>query len=220
MAADFGQFMAQAAQTQQTRNIRFEERFEKHEQVVDAEFETIAAGAKVAAKIAVKVAEINADKITRNKIDTDKIGMSVFGKKPAKPQRDDSFAFYGFGVTLVMLSFWVSGGHALFAQIDRTVTGSIQSRQKPVEIADPAWRVVTQNGQSALHVEGVVRNSGAAGVHSGPVTVTVTYEDGSTKRYLLGRKGWTLGAGQEVVVTGRLDITSAGVASVVMSLSH
>ena len=160
------------------------------------------------------------DTIGKEKPNKDKIGMSVFGKKSAKPLRDDSIAFYGFSVALVALSFWVSGGHALFAQIDRTVTGSIQSSQNAAEIIDPTWRVITVDGRSALHVESVVRNSSAAAIHSGPVTVTVKHEDGSTKRYILGRKGWTLGAIQEVVVTGRLDIASASVASIVMSLAN
>ena len=219
--------MARQTKTQQSKQIRFDDRFEKHEPVLDAEFETIAAVPKSALKKAEPVAPVEvagtkqaADTIGKEKLGKDKIGMSVFGKKPGKPLRDDSIAFYGFSAALVLLSFWVSGGHALFAQIDRTVTGSIQSTQTAAEIIDPAWRVITVDGRSALHVEGVVRNSSTAAVHSGPVTVTVKHEDGSTKRYILGRKGWTLGASQEVVVTGRLDIASASVASVVMSLAN
>ena len=210
--------MARQTQTQQSKHIRFDSRFEKHEPVLDAEFETIPFGAKIVSGVVAD--KTSADKIDKEKLGKDKIGMSVFGKKPAKPLRDDSIAFYGFSAALVALSFWVSGGHALFAQIDRTVTGSIQSSQLRAEITDPTWRVITVDGRSALHVEGVVRNPGKLTVHSGPVTVTVKHEDGSTKRYILGRKGWTLGASQEVVVTGRLDIASASVASVVMSLAN
>ena len=125
-----------------------------------------------------------------------------------------------FGVVLVALSFWVSGGQTLFRNVDRMPVGSIKTAIGGSEIADAAWRVVTVNGRITLHVEGIVRNSGAVAVHTKPVTVTVKQSGGSTQRYLLGQKGWTLGPGQEVVVSGRLDIASANIASVVIALTE
>jgi hypothetical protein len=220
------------AQSKTGRRIRFDDRFDGFEPVVDADFETIEAISISSAK-SVEIAapaddKMQADSATEknnsDRFGTDKVGMSVFGRKPAKLVGDDSIAFYGFGVALVMLSFWVSGGHSLFRPIDSTVTGSIPAAASVTdgysEVVDAAWRVVTIDGRSALHVEGTVRNSGTQAVHTRPVTVTVKQTDGFTKRYLLGQKGWTLGPGQEVVVSGRLDIASAGIASVVIALTN
>ncbi len=208
--------MAQFRQTVQERNARPNDRFQSDEPVLDADFETVEAAPKASLNSGAMVD--TPDKVTP-KLAIEKTGMSVFGKKYAKPLRDDSIAFYGFSAALVMLSFWVSGGYSLFRQIDRMPTSGIQLAASS-EIVDASWRVVSADGKSALHVEGIVRNSGKAAVHTNPVTVTVKHNDGSAKRYLLGQKGWTLGPGQEVVVSGRLDIASASIASVVIALSN
>ena len=207
--------MAQFRQTVQERNARPNDRFQSDEPVLDADFETVEAASNAGQNLAPKA---DGPHKLATKLASTKIGMSVFGKKYTKPLRDDSIAFYGFSAALVMLSFWVSGGYSLFEQIDRMPTSGIQVASS--EIADAAWRVVTNDGKSALHVEGTVKNSGKVAVHTKPVTVTVKHNDGSTKRYLLGQKGWTLGPGQEVVVSGRLDIASASIASVVIALSN
>jgi hypothetical protein len=228
IAKVYGRLMAGLAQTQK-KQIRLNDRFESQEPVMDADFETIVSapnaitnGLAAAPKIKDNKADspsLHADKMGSDKIGSDKVGMSVFGKKPARPMPDDSIAFYGFGAILVMLSFWVSGGHSLFRTVDLMPTGAIHAKNSSFEIADTAWRVVTVDGRSALHVEGIVRNSGRLAVHTKPVTVTVKHSDGLTKRYLLGQKGWTLGPGQEVVVSGRLDIASAAIASVAITLA-
>jgi hypothetical protein len=223
LAKVYGRLMAGQTQTPQKR-IRFDNRFEKREPVVDADFETIVSAPNAITNGLAAAPKTNDDtmhptSLRADKIGSDKVGMSVFGKKPARPMPDDSIAFYGFGAILVMLSFWVSGGHSLFRTVDLMPTGAIHAKNSSSEIADTAWRVVTVDGRSALHVEGIVRNSGRLAVHTKPVTVTVKHNDGSTKRYLLGQKGWTLGPGQEVVVSGRLDIASAAIASVAITLA-
>jgi hypothetical protein len=209
IAKVYGSFMAQTTADQLQMRDRFADRFDQREAVVDADFETVGEG---------PVSDLQPKQIEAEDRHVDRTGMSVFGKKPAKPQPDDSIAFYGFAVILVALSFWVSGGHSLFRNVDRITTSSVQAASS--EIADASWRVVTGGGKSALHVEGIVKNSGKVAVHTKPVTVTVKHNDGSTKRYLLGQKGWTLGPGQEVVVSGRLDIASPSIASVVIALSN
>ena len=197
--------MAQVEQTQPKRHKRFQERFEP---VMDAEFETVGEKTRTFATTRPVEAE---------KHEPAKTGLSVFGKKPGKQLPDDSIAFYGFGAALVALSFWISGGHSLFSNIDTMTTAAIQVGSS--EIADASWRVVTSDGKTALYVEGIVRNAGRTTAHTQPVTVTVKHKDGASRRYLLGQKGWTLGPGQEVVVSGRLDIGPASIASVVIALS-
>jgi hypothetical protein len=223
VATVYGRFMAQFRQTQPKR---FDDRFQNHEPVLDAEFEDVETAQQPSVNPSLNIAEAIAvaDEKPTSKFATDKIGLSVFGKKYTKPLRDDSIAFYGFSAVLVMLSFWVSGGYSLFRQVDMMATASIKSpgisAEGVSEIADAAWRVVTIDGKNALHVEGIVRNPGTVAVHTKPVTVTVKHNNGSTKRYLLGQRGWTLGPGQEVVVSGRLDIMSDSIASVVIALSN
>lgn len=207
--------MARPPQRRQKKSFTFDQRFERNEPVLDADFETIAADANSHKLNPSVVAE--AEK-TEPKIQAD-TGMSVFGKKSAQPKPDDKIAFYGFGSILVALSFWVSGGHALFRNVDMMPVAAIRAAKGLPEIADPAWRVVTIDGRSALHVEGIVRNTGTAAMHTQPVTVTVKHQNGSTNRYMLGQKGWTLGPGQEVVVSGRLDIASSNIASVIIALT-
>jgi hypothetical protein len=223
IAKVYGRLMAGPAQTQK-KQIRLNDRFESEEPVMDADFETIVSAPNAITNGLTATSKTNdgladSPSINADKIGNDKVGMSVFGKKPARPMPDDSIAFYGFGAVLVMLSFWVFGGHSLFRNVDLMPTGAIHAKYNSSEIADTAWRVVTVDGRSALHVEGIVRNSGAVALHTKPVTVTVKHNDGSTKRYLLGQKGWTLGPGQEVVVSGRLDIASAAIASVAITLA-
>ena len=214
IAKVYGRLMARPAQTHEKKRLRLE----SLEAVHDADFETVEAAPNA------KPAKINALPKHAEEIpdpmpaSTDKIGMSVFGKKHAKPAPDDSVAFYGFSACLVALSFWVSGGHTLFRNVDMMPVAAIRVAASS-EIADASWRVVTVDGRTALHVEGIVRTSGTVAVHTEPVTVTVKHNDGATKRYLLGQKGWTLGPGQEVVVSGRLDIASVSIASVVIALS-
>jgi hypothetical protein len=218
---DCGRFMARFAQAGQKGGNRFEPRFNQADAVLDADFETVSESKPMPSKPNVKPDEV-APTISAQPTLTfhhpDKTGMSVFGKKPGILVRDDTVAFYGFGAALVLLSFWVSGGQSLFAKLDTTTTSSIRSDMSSTEFKDASWRVVTLGGKSALHVEGIVRNSGAKSAHAKPVLVSVKHLDGSSKRYLLGQKGWTLGPGQEVVVSGRLDIASASVASVDIAL--
>jgi hypothetical protein len=218
LAILYGRLMAQLAQKPDRKPFRFESRFENREQVHDADFETLAAGVILEKGVTHVVAplESNGPEIQS----TNKIGMSVFEKNMLKPAPDDVIAFYGFSAALVMLSFWAFGGHTLFRNVDFTTTSSIQTQRALPEIADASWRVVTIDDRSALHVEGIVRNSGNAAMHAKPVVVTVKDHNGTSKRYLLGQKGWTLGPGQEVVVSGRLDIGSASIASVVIALSN
>ena len=215
--------MAQTAQARLKQQKRFDDRFAQQDAVVDADFETVAgssgSGPSKNDYQRVTSSEVAPEKFEAGQGQTDKTGMSVFGKKSIKALPDDIIAFYGFGSVLVMLSFWVFGGHTLFRDVDMTPTGSIQSVQRSIEIAEPSWRVVSNDRRSALHVEAIVRNTGKAAVHTKPVTVTVKHNDGSTKRYLLGQNGWTLGPGQEVVVSSRLDIASAGIASVIIALN-
>ncbi len=217
LALVYGRLMARLAQTPDKKPFGFEERFENRERVLDADFETVVADPQPKKSTAPLMPDTEQSDPNAQK--ADKLGMSVFGKKPAKPKVDDKIAFYGFGTILVALSFWVSGGHSLFRNVDPMPVSAIKDAKGSSEIADAAWRVVTVNGQSALHVEGIVRNSGAVAVHAKPMIVTVKLKDGAAKRYLLGQKGWTLGPSQEVVVSGRLDIASSNIASVVIELS-
>jgi hypothetical protein len=221
IAKVYGRLKAQQEHMGARDRLRFDSRFESNDAVLDADFETVEAepnliSMNVSALTAPKTGDATPDPMP---FGTDNVGMSVFAKKSANLVPDDSTAFYGFATVLVLLSFWVFGGHTLFRNVDTMPVASIRNAATGSEIADAAWRVVTINGKTALHVEGIVRNPGAVAVHTKPVTVTVKHGDGSTKRYLLGQKGWTLGPGQEVVVSGRLDIASTSIASVVIALS-
>ncbi|MGL4406401.1 MAG: hypothetical protein ACRCT6_11610 [Notoacmeibacter sp.] len=217
--------MAHTAPKPINRAERMNGRFENLEPVVDADFETVEVlpNPKTKKLAAEKLAMGQKAVVEKSELEinvSNKIGMTVFGKRPNKKRSDDSVAFYGFSACLIALSFWVSGGHSLFQPLDLMATSGIERKNNAAEIADVAWRVVTIGGQSSLHVEGIVRNPGQNTIHSKPVTVAVKHSDGSTKRYLLGQKGWTLGAGQEVVVSGRLDIASSNIASVVIALTE
>jgi archaellum component FlaG (FlaF/FlaG flagellin family) len=227
IAKIYGSFMAQVAQAELKMPKRLASRLDLCEAATDAEFETIDPSSMGGLADGVsndsgpekfEPKKLEAKNSEHGQTDSDKTGMSVFGKKSSRPAPDDSIAFYGFGAVLVVLSFWVFGGHSLFQNVDRMTTASI--RAVSTEIADASWRVVTADGKTELFVEGIVKNSGKVALHTKPVTVTVKHNGGSTKRYLLGQNGWTLAPGQEVVVSGRLDIGSASIASVVIALSN
>jgi hypothetical protein len=152
-----------------------------------------------------------------------KDGMSVFDRSaPINQKTDDRVAFYGFATVLVVLAFWVSGGHAVFNRADSITTASIAAAPAygQGELIDSNWEIMGEGGKRALKVEGIVRNPGNQSIHAGPVLVRLEFADGSRSTFNLGREGWTLAAGHEILVSGRLDISAKPVASVTLSLSN
>jgi hypothetical protein len=159
--------------------------------------------------------------------DAAKLGMSVFarsGDLAGDPSLnpDSQFAFYAVAGIVIALSLWISVGLAAFNRTDPITTASLNAAEQSgqAELVNSTWRLTGENANRALTVEGIVRNPGLTGVHAGPVIVKIEFDDGSRRTFSLGREGWTLAPGNEILVSGRLDIDSKAVASVTLSLTR
>lgn len=184
--------------------------------VIDADFETIRPGA-AAGKMSAAEIRIEPREPRFQSAPADGAGMALFSDTaPAPAARDDRIAFYGFGALLVAFAFWVSGGHAVMTRLTAPAP--------EIVLADAQWRIDETGVTPALVVEGVLHNKGALSAPSRGVTVVVARSDGTRIITTVGAGGWRLAPGQDVVVSGRLDmapldITRASIASVDIALA-
>ncbi|MCU0829984.1 MAG: hypothetical protein MUC58_00435 [Rhizobiaceae bacterium] len=166
--------------------------------VFDAEFETIPAGAPAACR--------DKDRSGRTEFfgkpaSDAKAGMALFGDPAAltAQERENRPAFYGLSAALVALSFWVSGGHAF---LERASHGPAPSS---VLLTSEEWQVLPGQG---LSVSAVLLNTGATPANAAPVAIRVALADGRRMDFRIGTAGQRIPAGGALPVSARLDLTA------------
>lgn len=120
-------------------------------------------------------------------------------------------AFWAFGLLLVALTFWISGGHALVRDM---VPASVSEPAQPLRIADVQSRVERLNGRDILLVTGRAENHGSTPLVLPAIEIAVTGNDGRLKRYNLGTRGTELGPGDRYSFSSRLEAPTNGVKTV------
>lgn len=120
--------------------------------------------------------------------------------------------FWMAGLTLVVLAFWVSGGHALVRQ--QVAALAPAEIREPLRIGEVKSRVERHNGRDVLFVDGRAENHGPAALPLPPIEMTVTANDGGTVRYFLGTSGTELAPGDRYSFSSRLEAPRNGVKSV------
>jgi hypothetical protein len=120
-------------------------------------------------------------------------------------------AFWSFGLLLVMLAFWVSGGHALVREFVPAIVGA---PAQPLRITNVQSRVEPHNGRDVLFVTGVAENHGATARPMPPIEIAVTAPDGRMVRYNLGTRGTELKPGDRYSFSSRLEAPTNGVKTV------
>lgn len=112
---------------------------------------------------------------------------------------------------VILVSFWVSGGHALLRHVPQGV----------VEIPDSALRVSavdshidTSGIRPLLFVDGEALNEGWMPESLSALEIAVTGNDGLLTRYRLGTSGRLLSPGETFAFSSRLDAPKNGVRTV------
>lgn len=123
--------------------------------------------------------------------------------------------FWIFGLMLVALAFWVSGGHALVRQ-QAAMLAPAETRE-PLRIADVASRVEAHGDRHVLFVEGRAENHGARKLPLPGMEIAVTGSDGAVTRYALSTGDSELDPGGSYSFSSRLAAPAGGVKSVAVT---
>ncbi|MDN5926611.1 MAG: hypothetical protein L0I29_06010 [Hyphomicrobiales bacterium] len=179
--------------------------------VIDAEFETIVPG-----KAASEAPEPSS---TRFSVRAPEIaGLDVL-KRAEAPKRGQPGrpAFWAFGLCLVALAFWVSGGHALLPSIHLP---AFLASAPSLKITSVHTRIEKIDGHAILFVDGSAANETGRAIDVPPLSISVTGEDGRTTRFFLGTRDRQVAAGEIFAFSSRLEVPKDGVKSVSVSFDR
>ncbi|MFE0016778.1 hypothetical protein ACFWXH_18150 [Mesorhizobium sp. NPDC059054] len=126
--------------------------------------------------------------------------------------------FWGGGVTIALLAFWVSGGHALFHQ--GAFFDSTENAVTALSISGVSSRVDSSGRKPVLLVDGEAGNDGMEAAVLPPLEIRVTGNDGHITRYGLGTSGRTLPPGERFAFSSRLDLPRNGVTAVSVTFAR
>ena len=142
-------------------------------------------------------------------------GMDMLrGAEPAaatRPGRRAGAAFWGGGVLLAAIAFWVAGGHAL---VMRQGTGGLPTPASHLRIADVDTRVDRAGKRAMLFVDGQAVNDGREAAQLPPIEIRVLAPGGATTRYKLGTAERSIAPGGRFAFSSRLEVPKNGVESV------
>jgi hypothetical protein len=185
--------------------------------ILDAEFVTLPADTEIQ-RVGNPVSDLSAlrpglaiEAARAQTLATSRDGMSLFAGRdgpaaPARkngnsaPERENRAAFYGFSAVLVVLSFWVSGGHALFNHGGATLAARPDAT---VMLTDQTWHALPGAG---LAVSAVLLNTGTAPAAAKPVDVRIRMADGRHLTFRIGAGGARIAAGSAMPVSARFDL--------------
>lgn len=122
--------------------------------------------------------------------------------------------FWSFGLTLVILAFWISGGHALVRNV---VLPAPSERLQPLRIGEVKSRIENRGGRDVLFIDGLAENHGRGVSRLPPIEIMVTDNNGAVTRYFLGTNGAELQPGDRYSFSSRLEAPRYGVKSVSVS---
>lgn len=121
--------------------------------------------------------------------------------------------FWAFGLALVGLAFWVSGGHALVRQQAAAIP-SAEGARAALRIGTVTSGVERHGGRDVLFVDGSAENRGSDTRVLPPFEIVVTATDGGVTNYFLGTNDASLAPGGRYSFSSRLEAPRNGVKSV------
>ncbi len=124
--------------------------------------------------------------------------------------------FYTAGLAVVMMAFWISGGHALFGTMTPLQTGSTHA--ETMRLGGITTEKVVIGDSHYLLVSGHVRNEGDGVANVPPIRIAVTGKSGEVQNYRMGSRSTAIGAGERLPFSSRLDAPVSGVESVLVTL--
>jgi hypothetical protein len=144
-------------------------------------------------------------------------GMDVLRQSRAKAFRREPGGplFWTVGAMLVAATFWISGGHALFRDIQLF---SLPERET-LRIVNVSSRVDASGAKAVLLVDGETLNEGEAVEQLPAIEIAVTGNDGLVTRYRLGTSGRPLSPGETFGFSSRFDAPKNGMKAVSVSFA-
>lgn len=142
-------------------------------------------------------------------------GMDVLREKreQARSGKPAGPLFWAFGAALVLGAFWISGGHALF----RNMNFFGGAAEENLRIVNVSSRVDSSGAKAVLLVDGETLNGGEAVEHIPAIEIAVTGNDGLVTRYRLGTSGRPLSPGETFGFSSRVDAPKNGVKTVTVT---
>ena len=137
------------------------------------------------------------------------------GAAAAKRNGRGGPVFWSAGLLAVALAFWVSGGHALVA--DMSGPPSVRT---PLQIAAVTSRVEASGGRDVLFVDGRAENRGDRALALPPIEIAVTGHKGDVTRYQLGSRRTELQPGDHYAFSSRLNPPDGGVRTVSVAFTE
>jgi hypothetical protein len=140
-------------------------------------------------------------------------GMGMLRKPEATPSRPSRGgpAFWIAGVGIALISFWVSGGHALVRQSPFWTTAAPASA---LTISGVTSRIDASGLKPVLFVDGEAANDGMRSEALPPLEIRVTDNNANIIRYRLGTSNHSLAPGERFGFSSRLDVPKDGVRTV------
>lgn len=140
-------------------------------------------------------------------------GMGMLRKPEAARSRSSRGGpmFWIAGVGIALVSFWVSGGHALVRQ------GPFRLAEEPASaltISGVTSRIDASGLKPVLFVDGEAANDGVGPETLPPLEIRVIDNDSNIIRYRLGTSNRSLAPGERFGFSSRLDVPRNGVRTV------
>ena len=140
-------------------------------------------------------------------------GMGMLRKPETAPARSSRGGpiFWIAGVGMALVSFWVSGGHALVRQ------GPFLMAEQPASaltISGVTSRIDASGLKPVLFVDGEAANDGTRSEALPPLEIRVIDNKSNIIRYRLGTSSRSLGPGERFGFSSRLDVPKDGVKTV------
>jgi hypothetical protein len=140
-------------------------------------------------------------------------GMGMLRKPEAVPSRSSRGGpiFWIAGVGIALISFWVSGGHALVRQSPFWTTAAPASA---LTISGVTSRIDASGLKPVLFVDGEAANDGVRRETLPPLEIRVTDNNANIVRYRLGTSNRSLAPGERFGFSSRLDVPKDGIRTV------
>lgn len=148
-------------------------------------------------------------------------GMNMLsqGKATTSPRRAwrGGPLFWTAGLGVVLIAFWVAGGHALIRPLFSV--GDAQAANS-LNLSAVTSRVDVSGENPVLLIDGEAGNDGNEAIPLPPIAISVKDNVGATIRYTLGTSRHTLKPGESFAFSSRLEAPRNGVKSVSVTFAE
>lgn len=128
-------------------------------------------------------------------------------------------AFYALCAAIMVLSFWVSGGHSVFINQAPPKPVAIQTHDLPLNLERVNWDVRYRASKPILFVSGIVNNPHRTENIPQDITIVAEYKDGGTEKLFLKGHSQPLAPFAEYQFHGQLDLKRPEIASVAIEFT-